>query len=193
MKLPVEQLLFRRQFVLGPRFLEGFGSWSRVRVRDAIRITSHPDLNVTHLRDGEKSVTHLGYLLDPSRPEASDGDLVSALLRRLCAEPDADAAVEWTYGLAGRWVLIFDDGRAVRLFHDAMGLRTVYFTDRSLLEETWCASQPGQVAVTLGLSRDAATQRAFVDSNLYRGSQEARWPGDRSESARPAPAGSRLR
>ena len=176
---PEEKLLFRRQFILGPRFVDWLPGWKRISVRDSIRITAHPDLPLTQAVDGPRSVTLLGYLLDPLEPQATDHQIAHRLLLCLAQTPDADALVEETYALGGRWILIADDGAAVRLFHDPMGLRTVFYTDRSLLPETWCATQPSLIAETLSLARDPEAETEFVGSSLYQENPEYRWPVDR--------------
>ena len=179
-KYPEEKLLFRRQFILGPRFVDPAPGWQRAEVRGSIRVTAHPDLPLTQAARGDRSVTLLGFLLDPSDPGATDRTIVEGLLERLAPSPGPDAFVRWTSGLAGRWILIVDDGSAVRLFHDPMGLRSVYSTDRSLVSETWCASSPGLLGETLGLARDPVAETEYVNSALYRRWPERHFPGDRS-------------
>ncbi len=178
-KYPEEKLLFRRQFILGPRFVDPAPGWQHAEVRGAIRVSAHPDLPVTQAVGGGRSVTLLGYLLDPSDPGATNRRIVASLLDRLATTPDADAAVGWTTGLGGRWILIVDDGSAVRLFHDPMGLRSVFTTERSLVGEIWCATQPGLIAETLGLARDPEAETGYVQSSLYRRWPEPRWPAER--------------
>ena len=178
-KYPEEKLLFRRQYILGPRFVDWLPRWQRVEVRNSIRVTAHPDLPVTRVAEGPRSVTLLGYVLDPSDPGATDRDITGRLLEEVARTSTAGTFAEWTYGLGGRWILIVDDGTAVRLFHDPMGMRTVFYTDRSLLPETWCATQPGLIAETLNLARDPGAETEFVNSSVYRDNAEYRWPIDR--------------
>jgi hypothetical protein len=177
-KLPEERLLFRRQFILGPRHVEALPSWNRCQVRNSLRLTVHPDLPVTRATEGAKSVTLLGYALDATDPRATDDDIARELLRRLCASGRPEGLVCATADLGGRWVLIADDGNEAVIFHDAMGLREVFFTDRSLRSETWCASQPNLLAEALGLSRDPQAEADFIQSNVYREWSEYRWPAD---------------
>ena len=176
---PEDVLLFRRQFILGPRFVDSLRGWKRVEIREAIRATVHPDLPVTTASEGRRSLTLLGFLFDPSNPEAGDREIVSKLLRQLTEASPTHSFVEATYDLGGRWILIADDGAAVRLFHDAMGMRTVFYTDRSRHAESWCASQPGLIAETLGLTPDPEAQAQFVQSSIHREWPEYIWPGDR--------------
>ncbi|HEY6104322.1 MAG TPA: hypothetical protein VI007_13970, partial [bacterium] len=143
-----ERLRYRSQFVLGPRFVEDLPAWSRVELGHGLRLSAHPDLPVTRVVDGPRAITLLGYMLDPFQPAATDADLVRDLLATLAAAGDL---VEQTGRYGGRWILIVDDGSSRRLFHDAIGMRQVYYTDVARTGEVWCASQPGIVAGLLQL------------------------------------------
>lgn len=123
------------------------------------------------------SVTLLGYLLDPFDPDAGDAQIVARLLKGL-GPGRVDDLVRTTETLGGRWVLIADDGARVWLFHDAIGLRQVFFSDPELVGSIWCASQPSLLAETLGLSRDPETETAYAHSTVYSEDPEHTWPGD---------------
>jgi hypothetical protein len=79
----LENLLFRRQFILGPHFIEDFPSWKRIKVRDNICLTVHPDLNRRQTVYRAKSITLLGYILDPNDPLSQDQDIIDSLVRKL--------------------------------------------------------------------------------------------------------------
>jgi hypothetical protein len=170
---PPERLRYRRQFVLGPRFVDDLPGWRRLEADARLRLTVHPDLPVEHAARGERSVTLLGYALDPERPGAADADLAG----RLLDVGDAAACLELTAGWGGRYALLWRDGADAVLFHDACGLRQVYWTLQD--DAIWCASLPGLLARTLGLERDEEAlaymaSRGDDDSSVY-------WmPGDRS-------------
>jgi hypothetical protein len=176
---PEEKLLFRRQFILGPRFVETLPGWTRVEVRDGLRATVHPDLAVTRVEDGRRALTLFGFLLDPSDPTATDRDVLARLAKRLGEGASSSSLVEATHDLGGRWILIVDDGASVLLLNDAMGMRTVFYTDLSRFAQLWCASQPGLLAETLGLAPDPEAQSQFVESSIHRDWPEWTWPGDR--------------
>ena len=154
-----DTLLHRRQFILGPRFVESRRHWQRVHVRESICVTAHPDLHVRQVTRGGKSLTLLGYLLDAEHPEHGDEDILLGLLDHLFANSAFADWVKHTYPLAGRWILIVDDGRDVRMFTDPMGLRQVFYTDPALTAECWCATQPGLIAEELKLDMDPVAAR----------------------------------
>jgi hypothetical protein len=173
-------LAFRRQFVLGPSFVEQFPHWKRVTI-GTLRATIHPDLDTAQVASGEKSVTLLGFVLNPGKPQATNHEVVTALLSELHRNDDLDVFVESTYHFGGRWILIADNGREVRLFHDAAGLRQVFYTDRPAAQANWCASDPGVIAAILGLAADGEAQ-SFIAS-YEQANKEYWWPGDTSPYA----------
>ncbi|MEW5983874.1 MAG: hypothetical protein AB1806_16095 [Acidobacteriota bacterium] len=174
------QLLFRRQFYLGPRHLDQFPSWTRVGVGDTYCLTAHPDLGVAHATDGRKSVTLVGYMLDPAEPHAGNADVAEALVRKL-----QSCRGSWvhTADFGGRWILIVHDGRDTVLFHDAAGLRSVHYARAGETGATVCASRPSLIAETLGLERheeawDFVTSQDQDECDVY-------WmPGDTALYAR---------
>ena len=157
---PVETLLYANQFILGPRFAENFSSWQRLRAGDAVFLTVHPLLSVCQLSRDNKTLTLLGYILDPERPEAGDCEILDSLINKLSP---CETFFKHTSIFGGRWVLIADDGANIRLFNDAIGLRQVFYTDKDVTGELWCASQPEMIAdlLSLPMNTDAVD---FVNS-----------------------------
>jgi len=117
---PEETLLYRRQFVLGPAFIERLASWQRYHLRDWC-LMAHPELPVTVRRGGKASMMLLGYIMDPSRPERGDEETLDDLL----AAGPLQSIITRTAGLGGRWILIHDDSATLALLTDATGMRQV--------------------------------------------------------------------
>ena len=82
--LDAQLLLYRRQFILGPESLDGFTAWKRTPIRRNLTATTHPDLHVLQLARGMKSLTLLGFILDPDDPDASDQQILDRLFAPLC-------------------------------------------------------------------------------------------------------------
>ena len=170
-----ERLLYRRQFVLGPRAVEGFPTWQSLALDRGLHLTVHPDLAVTRAAKGGRSIVLLGYVLDPARPAAGDAEIVAALLDRLVAGDDLLRA---TAPLGGRWVLIVNDGARSILFADAGGLRQVAYAVGAKPGQPWCASQPGLLAEVFGAPRDpdASAFLAAIEPGRHAGM--VWFPGD---------------
>lgn len=169
----LERVLYRNQFILGPCFIDEFVSWEKAKIRESICLMTHPDLNVYQVNQGNQSLTLIGYILDPDNPDASDIDITTSLMREIS---DFDRLLERSFKYGGRWILIVDDGKQIRLFHDAVGLRQVFYTDPNYASEVWCASQPGMIAERLKLGMDSRAIN-FINASRQRDA-EYWWPGD---------------
>lgn len=169
--------LYRNQFVLGSRFIDAFPAWQRVSIEKSWCLTAHPNLNVCQQIQGEKSITLLGFILDPDVPEATDAQILSRLSEKF---ENFQKLLEETYNLGGRWILIVSDGNSTRLFHDAWGLRQVFYTRGTNNNPgIWCASQPGMIGNLLGLQVDReADEFSRVQASLV--NREGAWPLDTS-------------
>jgi len=175
------RLLFARQFVLGPSHVEWLPGWQRLAVTSALYLTVHPDLPVLKVEAEGRSVTLLGYILDPVNPAAGDREIVGRLLGTVSSGGNWATFIAATADLGGRWILIVDDGRRVRLMTDPCGYRQVVFTPEGHGYGVWCASQPGLLAEVLGLE---PSPEAMEFIQLYREAgpewlgAEYWWPGD---------------
>ena len=116
-------------------------------------------------------LTMLGFAIDPLAPDDDDLAILRALAERC---PDAQHAPRCAADLAGRWIMIADDGTDLILFHDPCGMRQVYHSTWDSTE-TWCASQPGRVAGAIQ-AVVAPVRREFLRSDYYRGNHESWFP-----------------
>ena len=166
-KYEVEKLLFCGQFVLGPNFIDELASWKRIKVGSAICLTIHPNLPTIQAQFKNTSIILLGYILDPDHPQATDLAIIEGLARGAWTSRSLDNWIEDIFPFGGRWILLIDDGKELRLFHDAAGLRQVFHTDTGYTRDLWCASQPGLIAEVLNLhmSQDALD---FIHSDEFR-------------------------
>jgi hypothetical protein len=172
-----ERLLYRNQFVLGPRHV-AFPGWTKLQIRPDLVVTAHPDLMHYHAVDGLRSLTLLGFMLDPEDPAKGDQAIVDGLLHSTGAwSTGAGGVISDTYKYAGRWILIADDGYQVVVFNDPAGMRSVYYsTDAGAI---WCASQPGMLAQLL--KREMSPEALeLIDSFGFRKDPEYWWPGQGS-------------
>ncbi len=172
----LDKLLFRRQFILSKEIGHGLADGKQILIGGCYHLSAHLDLELTHIEHAEKSLTLLGFALDPDDPEAGN----EAILRRLIVSMGCSKDVlRDAETLGGRWVLIVHDGKETTVLHDATGQRQVYFTRPEIGESVVCASKPGVMAEQLGLTMDASAvdfihSRKSDDYEIY-------WmPGDTS-------------
>jgi hypothetical protein len=161
------------QFILGQAFADSLLDWNKTRIGDSWCLSSHPNLSVCQQTQGRKQLTMLGFMLDPESPNATDADIVFALLGKTEVFHSLLGA---TSILGGRWILIFCDGKSIKLFHDACGSRQVFYTDGAAHVSRWCASQPELIANLLQLRVDPDAND-FFQLQLYCQDREAWWPG----------------
>jgi hypothetical protein len=163
------------QFALGPLHLEHLPQWQRVGAA-GLRLTLHPDLACTQVRDGTRELTLIGHMLDPHAPAAGNAEL----LRTLLAGYDSrEALLAATAHLGGRWLLIATRDDDAFVFHDALGLRQAYYTDPARLGVLWVASQPGLLNDVLALEPDPQALD-YLETDNFRRVDEYRWPGSAS-------------
>lgn len=165
-------LLYRNQFVLGPAFMESFPHWEKLSIGSSLKLTTHPDLNVYRAINNDRSITLLGFIVDPENPSRTDAEIIDHLVNTAF---NSETFFEKTFRFGGRWILIINDGQKVILFNDPTGLRQVFHTDSKYVEEFWCASQPGMIAQILDLEMDKQAV-AFFNSYEVRKNPEFRFP-----------------
>jgi hypothetical protein len=161
------------QFVLGPVSTVCRGGWKRTRIEGELQLCTHPGLGVTQATYRDRSLTLVGFMLDPDLPNSTDADIVERLLEGCTS---LQTLIAGTSRLGGRWVLIATYGKNKYLFNDAFGLRQVFYTDPKLTGALWVMSQPKIGADVLNLAIDDAAQK-FIASYEFRAASEYKWPG----------------
>jgi len=160
------------QFVIGPAGSGKPAGWRPTPLAANLHLRTHPRLEVTRVAEDGRFLVGCGYFLDPRQPTATDEEILARLLRE---SRTFEQLAKHCDSLGGRWVLIFHDGRATTLFHDATGRRQVVYG--RVNGEVWCGSEPYFVAALAGLevSPDAA---AFIESPAFVTMAGGRWwPG----------------
>jgi hypothetical protein len=164
------------QFLLGPSAAGLIASWPTRRVAGDLSLVTHPDLDCVQVRRGNKELTLVGHILDPMIPQATNEAILESLLDRFS---DREALIGATAGYGGRWLIVAADRQERFLFHDALGLRQVFYTDTRARDRVWAMSQPGMARDVLGLEVDQEAL-AFAQSYAFRSHPEYRWPGQAS-------------
>jgi hypothetical protein len=60
-KYDIRKLLFRRQFILGPFFIESLSDWKRLKIGETIFLTVHPDLGTEAWKLAGHVAAGVGY------------------------------------------------------------------------------------------------------------------------------------
>ena len=172
-------LRYRNQFILGPEFPPGFDDWKKIKTKNFMYLTVHPELEVVQASHKNISITCLGFLLDPDNPKATDLDIVKNLAENC---HNFKLLIEQTARFGGRWILLYEDGKNISLVNDATGLRQVFYTAGLGKENIWCASQPRIIAdlLKLQVDGDASDFISYLLSCASQGTGEPMqrwWPG----------------
>ena len=169
-------LLFRRQFLLSTDARHALSNSNAVDIAGRYHLSAHKELELTHVQFENKSLTLLGFMLDPDRPEDTNEQTLRRLIEATAECRDLFISTET---LGGRWVLIAHDGIETMAMHDATGQRHLHFTHDPASGSVMCASKPGIMAEQLGLAMDPSAvdfirSRPTDDYEIY-------WmPGDTS-------------
>ena len=165
-------LLFRRQFIMSSTESKNFDSWSKKIIGDKFFLYCHPELDMTYLKNGEKEICVLGYILDPFHPQYTNKIILEEIIQNSQCFNDVLNCID---KYSGRWALIWKDQFGVKLMNDACGTRQIYFyIDKN---EVWCGSQPSIIAHELGLKINLTPEiKEFIHSSQYK--KECAWIGD---------------
>jgi len=160
------RLFRRRQYVIGSKFIN-YDGWHHIHMFDQFKLTLHPDLPITSVECQNNRAILLGYAIDPYNPELDD---LSVLQRFVEGVVSIEKVIEKLETLSGRFVLAINCKSGTWLFHDACGLRQVYY-HKDNNGNIWCASQPEVIAEHFGFEYDAEAL-AFRNIPEYRKSTE---------------------
>ena len=162
------------QFILGPAFVERLAGWQRITIAGQIKLTVHPDLH--QVADGARELTLIGHILDPFTPEATNTDILQALLRH---NTSREALIAATDRFGGRWLLLAVNSNESFLFHDALGLRQAFHTEPAEIGALWVMSQPGLASEVLSLTPDEQALD-YMNTQTFRRTSEHRFPATAS-------------
>jgi hypothetical protein len=168
---PESRLLYRRQFVLGPRLVPKFRHWPYAPIGPDFCVQTHADLPLYKANQNNIDITLLGYVIDPSAPESDNEEILHNLASRCSSAKDAP---NYAHDLCGRWVMIVRDEHDIIMFNDPCGLREAFFTDQNF-DEFWCASQPTRIAAILDLDFSTPANN-FMQSRFFEENHEPWWP-----------------
>lgn len=174
--LDEQQLLYRRQFILGPRPFRPNHLWKHIDLYQGIILSVHRDLDIVAHHAEHCELVLLGYFVDPGRPNVSTLQLLQELA---CEGTNLKQVIQGTSALSGRWALIYHDPDALAIFHDPCGLRQVFYHRGA--NGLWCGSQPEIIRAntTLRPNHESKLQQ-FISSPMFR-TTEGAWVGEKTQ------------
>lgn len=131
----MNNLKFRRQFLFTPKKCEQLNEWQITEI-GKYTLYVHPDCQITIKKSQFYEIGLVGYVIDPSNPEKNN----AAILDDLSLSRSIKEMGEKLYPYGGRFVLIIKTKDDYTIFHDACGLKSVYYT--KFENEAYVASQP---------------------------------------------------
>jgi hypothetical protein len=167
-----QELLYCRQFILGPAFVEVMPGWRYIDKVAGLKLSIHPEVDVVQVASADRELTLIGEVLDSTAPGKSNRDILLDLVDRT---RDLADLVGESGRFAGRWIILAAFGDERYLIHDALGLRQVFYTNVDVTGALWMVSQPGLATRWLRLAPDAAAER-FMDAHSVRIRDEYSWP-----------------
>lgn len=172
----LNRLKFRRQFLLGPIAYIPNAYWDRVELKNSLILSIHKDLSHFSVEHDDKKLTLIGTAIDCTDPKKLPPEITASLIK-----PDSDiySIIEASGPIAGRWVIIFQDGEDTYIFTDLCGQRKVYYTSSNT--DSWVASQPNLINKVHPLEPvDIKEIHSFrrTEKFIERGS---RWYGNKTE------------
>ncbi len=171
--MSISRLAFRRQFIAGPRFIDQYTGWNKIRAGETLFVTAHPDLAVAQSSLNNSTLTILGFVFDPYHPQSDNAAIATQLLHDAVNQ---DQIIRGTENLGGRWAMLYSNGNKVICFHDPCGLRQVYYSRSG--GDCWIGSQPSILIEGAGINREEDPAAvAFMRSPRYE-QLERFWPGD---------------
>ena len=133
------ELAFRKQFLVSRSFSNTVNEcWTSEPLWRGYRLLRCPGLHYARYSKGKKDLVLLGVCCDPLRPALTEADIAAGLVTESSNFQEFEAAIK---ALSGRWVMFANFDGEARVYHDACGLKPVFYVD-GVEGELAVASQP---------------------------------------------------
>lgn len=172
--METEKYLFRRHFILGPRYIENLPGWKKNKLNDRLFLAVHPDLPLTTVSSNGDFIALLGFILDPYKPSWDNVQVLEEMIGKVT---EADEVFDLVSPMGGRFVMIVNVNGAVRVFNDPAGFRHVYYYKESS-DKIWCASESSILAELLELPVDEHIRKDLFRLPLFKDTTEFWIPGN---------------
>jgi hypothetical protein len=158
-----DKYLFRRQFILGPKFISGLNGWHYEKISDKVLLSVHPELELTQINNKNKKIVMMGYILDPYHPKHSNAQILEGILESVQSVDDLFRKISTK---CGRYVIMAKFEDDFLIFSDSCGQRQIFYGIDSL-GNIWCASQPTFIAEKLNITIDEEKRNDLQRTVLF--------------------------
>ncbi|MCK5136581.1 MAG: hypothetical protein KAR19_12385 [Bacteroidales bacterium] len=148
----LQQLTFRRQYLLVPGHIDCPFMHNTKQVTDKYTLYYHPDLVITDLKVTNKQLILLGDMFDYEDPQKDNQKILKDLLA-----VSFDALLEMSGRYSGRFTLILIEHNHTIILHDSTAARKIYYCTRQ--DEMWFCSHPHLLAKVMGLKRTSSPSK----------------------------------
>jgi len=166
--------LFRRQFILGPHFINNLPEWKMVKYDEKYFLTVHPELEVSKATFDKNIFVLIGYIIDPFNPSFSNQEIIKNIAEKISVTDDMFKCLD---SMCGRFVIIAKINDELIIFNDAGGYRQIYYySDEN--NNLWCGSQPSIIAEQFKFEKDRDITNDLIKIPLIE-DEISRWfPGN---------------
>lgn len=166
-------LKFAKQFVVAPETASAPDGWLKQDWTSHHWVATHPRLDVARVAKDDVEFICFGQILDPGNPSNTDREVLEHLSKAVRSFDELERELS---NFGGRWVIIARIGESSRIYHDATGLKSVfYYSSPESGSPVYLASQPVLFEDVAGLTRDTELEAAFLNAPHW-----SSWVGTRT-------------
>lgn len=162
-------MLYRRQFLAATRDVPVPAGWRSTSL-GPLRVSAHPELEVSCAAGDGAALLGLGTLLDPAKPALTSAEVAATIAADCHDFPTLERRLA---ALGGRWALVARISMETRIYPDAAGTRSVFFLAPGADGGFIAGSQPRLLAEAVGIARDLALEQRFRQHPVQNS-----WPGE---------------
>lgn len=164
--------LHRRQFILSPKDIPYLNTWQKEKLSNGYTIAVHPDLEFQRIENTKFTIILLGYIIDPYNPQLNNYEVLECIAE---TSKDIDDIPKATLNFGGRYALLLVKEKEMRIYHDAAGLRSVFYC--IIDDQVWCASQVSLLAEVNNQKIDQTLKDELREIQSFKNESEFWYPG----------------
>jgi hypothetical protein len=156
------RLAFRRQYLIAPSAINCPFRCKQLKLNSRHILYSHVDLLVHEIEKNHVRLVLLGDIFDFKQPGKGNPAILKDLI-----DLSFSALLERLTDYSGRFVMIHIENNAIRIVHDAIAARKVYYCNHG--QFVWLASRPNLLARVLNLKiTENASKIDFYNSPEFK-------------------------